>query len=192
MVKEAIKTWTLWRKSFFRSRKLGFLSSACQPFVSNLYVGEACIENIRHLPEKLETLVSNWVSCLKMEADLITNHNSATWMSHDWFQGVDPDYDQQLVSYFLPYHEMITSLCRLAVREDCLSDQLVSLVALTGCEAVPLHFTLFPQLWLDIYRQPVSSLLLQRMHCNFQTLDFPPRGFHLPLSSLAAAKLRLT
>ncbi|XP_052133303.1 ubiquitin carboxyl-terminal hydrolase puf isoform X2 [Frankliniella occidentalis] len=66
-------------------------------------------------------------------------------------KGMDPTYDQALEDYFGPYHDFLDTLCRIAVASGCMTDQLVILSAMVGFEAVPLHFTRFPKLWLDIY-----------------------------------------
>lgn len=46
-------------------------------------------------------------------------------------------------------------LCRLAVNSETLSDVMVTLSAMVGFEAVPLHSTFFPKLWLDVLRVQV-------------------------------------
>lgn len=65
-------------------------------------------------------------------------------------KGADPEYDEALRKFYMPYHEFIDMLCRLAVNNDCLSEIMVTLSAMVGFEAVPLHSTFFPKLWLDI------------------------------------------
>ncbi|KAK5649017.1 hypothetical protein RI129_003909 [Pyrocoelia pectoralis] len=67
-------------------------------------------------------------------------------------RGVDPVYDEALDKFFTPYHEFIDMLCRLAVKSESLSEIVVTLSALVGVEAVPLHSTFFPKLWLDVLR----------------------------------------
>ena len=42
-------------------------------------------------------------------------------------------------------------MVRLAVNEENLSKPLVDLSAMVGLDGVPLHFQLFPKLWIDIY-----------------------------------------
>ncbi|XP_034239169.1 ubiquitin carboxyl-terminal hydrolase puf isoform X4 [Thrips palmi] len=66
-------------------------------------------------------------------------------------RGVDPVYDQALEDYFGPYHNFLDTLCRIAIATGYMTDQLVVLSAMVGFEAVPLHFTRFPKLWLDIF-----------------------------------------
>lgn len=72
-------------------------------------------------------------------------------------QGNDPEYDRALQQFYGPYHEFIDVLCRVAVNNDCLNEVMVSLSAMVGFEAVPLHSTYFPKLWLDILRSQVSN-----------------------------------
>ncbi|KAK4884213.1 hypothetical protein RN001_000484 [Aquatica leii] len=67
-------------------------------------------------------------------------------------RGVDPEYDEALDKFFTPYHEFIDMLCRLAVNSESLSEIVVTLSALVGFEAVPLHSTFFPKFWLDVLR----------------------------------------
>ena len=46
---------------------------------------------------------------------------------------------------------MVDFMVRIAVNEDLLSKSLVELSAMVGLDGVPLHFQLFPKLWLDIF-----------------------------------------
>ncbi|KAL3285850.1 hypothetical protein HHI36_000370 [Cryptolaemus montrouzieri] len=69
-------------------------------------------------------------------------------------RGLDPEYDEALDKFYTPYHEFIDVLFRLAVNNDSVSDVLVNLSAVVGFEAVPLHSTYFPKLWLDILNTP--------------------------------------
>lgn len=50
-------------------------------------------------------------------------------------------------------------LCRLAVNSDTLSEVMVTLSAMVGFEAVPLHSTYFPKLWLDVRSVAVSTCI---------------------------------
>ena len=65
--------------------------------------------------------------------------------------GQDSDYDRALQRYFYPYHSLVDLMVRLAVNEEILSKPLVDLSAMVGLDGVPLHFQLFPKLWLDIF-----------------------------------------
>ncbi|KAI5706705.1 hypothetical protein M8J75_010579 [Diaphorina citri] len=65
-------------------------------------------------------------------------------------KGEDPEYDIALLAFYTPYHAMIDTLCRLAAQQDCLSEPLITLSAILGFEAAPLHFTFFPEFWLEI------------------------------------------
>merc|ERR1719228_2874811 len=42
-------------------------------------------------------------------------------------------------------------MVRVAVNEDTIIKMLIDLSAMVGLDGVPLHFQLFPKLWLDIY-----------------------------------------
>ncbi|XP_050445730.1 ubiquitin carboxyl-terminal hydrolase 34 isoform X1 [Cataglyphis hispanica] len=88
-------------------------------------------------------------------------------------KGVDPEYDSALLEFYLPYHELIDVMCRLAINNDCMTDALVNLSAMLGFEGVPLHLALFPRLWLDVHaathidRKHITSLL-----CSSYTVDY--------------------
>lgn len=70
---------------------------------------------------------------------------------------MDPEYDEALDKFYQPYHEFIDMLCRLAVNSESLSEVMVTLSAMVGFEAVPLHSTYFPKLWLDVRRVQVNK-----------------------------------
>lgn len=84
-------------------------------------------------------------------------------------RGVDSDYDEALDKFYTPYHEFIDMLCRLAVNSDTLSDVMVTLSAMVGFEAVPLHSMFFPKLWLDVLRvQHVDRKYINMLtSCNY-------------------------
>jgi len=65
--------------------------------------------------------------------------------------GQDPEYDIALKHYFWTYHNLVDLMVRLAVNEDAINKMLIDLSAMVGLDGVPLHFQLFPKLWLDIY-----------------------------------------
>lgn len=71
------------------------------------------------------------------------------------FQGIDSSYDQMLIDYFQPYHQMVDRLLRTAFNlgPEIISPQLLAEVScLLGYEGVPLHFAFFPKLWLDLWK----------------------------------------
>lgn len=88
-------------------------------------------------------------------------------------KGVDPEYDAALLEFYLPYHELIDVMCRLAINNDCMTDTLINLSAMLGFEGVPLHLALFPRLWLDVHaashidRKHIAALL-----CSSYTVDY--------------------
>lgn len=49
-------------------------------------------------------------------------------------KGVDPEYDNALLEFYLPYHELIDVMCRLAINHDCMTESLVNLSAMLGFE----------------------------------------------------------
>eukprot|EP00095_Tigriopus_kingsejongensis_P002851 maker-scaffold442_size170051-snap-gene-0.33 protein:Tk02851 transcript:maker-scaffold442_size170051-snap-gene-0.33-mRNA-1 annotation:"hypothetical protein TcasGA2_TC009817" len=65
--------------------------------------------------------------------------------------GQDQEYDRSLNRYFHSYHSLIDLMVRLAVNEDNLTKMLVDLSAMVGLDGVPLHYQLFPKLWMDIF-----------------------------------------
>ncbi|KAJ8674345.1 hypothetical protein QAD02_005607 [Eretmocerus hayati] len=88
-------------------------------------------------------------------------------------KGADPEYDSALLEFYLPYHELIDVMCRLAINNDCMNDNLISLSAMLGFEGVPLHLALFPRLWLDVHaashidRKHIAAVL----RCSY-TIDY--------------------
>lgn len=67
------------------------------------------------------------------------------------------DYDRALLDYFLPYHVLADLMCRVAINHDLLSEPLVTLSALLGIEAVPLHLAHFTKLWIDVHQTKVGE-----------------------------------
>jgi len=76
--------------------------------------------------------------------------------------GQDPEYDRALHHYFWTYHNLVDLMVRVAVNEDAIIKMLIDLSAMVGLDGVPLHFQLFPKLWLDIY----SSRNIERSTLN--------------------------
>ena len=76
--------------------------------------------------------------------------------------GQDQDYDRALHSHFWTYHNLVDLMVRIAVNEDSIVKMLIDLSAMVGLDGVPLHFQLFPKLWLDIY----SSRNIERTTLN--------------------------
>jgi hypothetical protein len=66
-------------------------------------------------------------------------------------QGVDAAYDAALCEYYDPYHHLVDLLVRVAVNQQCLSENVVNLSATVACEGVPLHMPYFAKLWYEIY-----------------------------------------
>ncbi|KAG8184718.1 hypothetical protein JTE90_019322 [Oedothorax gibbosus] len=80
-------------------------------------------------------------------------------------KGVDEDYDHQLIDFYLPYHQLIDMLCRVAISNEYITTELVSLSAMLAIEGVPLHLPVFPKLWLDIIHSEVEQEFIQLL-CN--------------------------
>ncbi|KFM73090.1 Ubiquitin carboxyl-terminal hydrolase 34, partial [Stegodyphus mimosarum] len=80
-------------------------------------------------------------------------------------KGVDEDYDHQLIDFYLPYHQLVDMLCRVAISNECITADLVSLSAMLAIEGVPLHLPVFPKLWLDIIHSDVGREFIQLL-CN--------------------------
>ena len=76
--------------------------------------------------------------------------------------GQDPEYDRALHSHFWTYHNLVDLMVRIAVNEDTIVKMLIDLSAMVGLDGVPLHFQLYPKLWLDIY----SSRNIERSTLN--------------------------
>ena len=43
------------------------------------------------------------------------------------FQGVDDAYDMALTEFFIPYHSMVDLMCRVAVNQQILSENIINL-----------------------------------------------------------------
>ena len=82
------------------------------------------------------------------------------------FQGVDEAYDQALYDYFYPYYLFIDLLCRVAVNQLNITQELVTLSAMVACEGVPLYMPLFAKLWSEIYQAEHISRQYVAMLCN--------------------------
>merc|ERR1719384_2331414 len=65
--------------------------------------------------------------------------------------GEEPEYDRSPHHYYWTYHNLVDLMVRLAVNENTIVKMLIDLSAMVGLDGVPLHFQLFPKLWLDIY-----------------------------------------
>lgn len=72
---------------------------------------------------------------------------------------MDPEYDRLLDKFFIPYHDFIDTMFRLAVNNETVQEVMINLSAVVGFEAVPLHSTYFPKLWLDILKAQVSRMI---------------------------------
>jgi len=68
------------------------------------------------------------------------------------------EYDKALTAFYAPYYAMVNVVCRLAVEHNCLVEQAITLSAKLGLEGAVLHFSVFPQFWLDLH--------LSQMHDN--------------------------
>ena len=56
-----------------------------------------------------------------------------------------------MINFVVFLSRLVDLMVRLAVNEENLSKPLVDLSAMVGLDGVPLHFQLFPKLWIDIY-----------------------------------------
>ncbi|KAL3205409.1 hypothetical protein MRX96_011301 [Rhipicephalus microplus] len=72
-------------------------------------------------------------------------------------KGVDPEYDQALLDFFLPYHQFVEGLFRAALSQGLMSQDLVNLSAMVAIEGVPLHIDLIPRLWLEVLQGEKST-----------------------------------
>ena len=64
-------------------------------------------------------------------------------------------------------------MVRVAVNEDAIIKMLIDLSAMVGLDGVPLHFQLFPKLWLDIYSSRYNSffVLLILKYISFRNIE---------------------
>lgn len=87
-------------------------------------------------------------------------------------KGVDDDYDHQMLDFFLPYHQLVDMLCRVAISNDCVTNDLVSLSAMLAIEGVPLHLPIFPKLWLDVIHSEVGREFIQILCSSSYFVDY--------------------
>nr|XP_042908715.1 ubiquitin carboxyl-terminal hydrolase 34 [Parasteatoda tepidariorum] len=80
-------------------------------------------------------------------------------------KNVDEDYDRQLLEFYLPYHQFVDMLCRVAISNEFITIDLVSLSAMLAIEGAPLHLPIFPKLWLDIIHTEMGKEFIQLL-CN--------------------------
>ncbi|KAK7104124.1 hypothetical protein V1264_018890 [Littorina saxatilis] len=85
-------------------------------------------------------------------------------------KGVDDTYDQQVYSFFIPYHMMLDTLQRLAININSFSQSLINLGAMVAYEGVPIHSPLFAKLWNEVYfsDNPDLDHSLVQMLCKSQ------------------------
>ncbi|GFW68785.1 ubiquitin carboxyl-terminal hydrolase 34 [Trichonephila clavipes] len=87
-------------------------------------------------------------------------------------KGVDEDYDHQLYDFYLPYHQLVDVLCRVAVTNESVSNDLVSLSAMLAIEGIPLHLPVFPKLWLDLIHSTVGQEFMQLLCSSSYFIDY--------------------
>ncbi|XP_066282190.1 ubiquitin carboxyl-terminal hydrolase 34-like isoform X3 [Branchiostoma lanceolatum] len=88
-------------------------------------------------------------------------------------RGEDENYDRAMDEFFYPYHKFIDILCRVAANQDLMPDAFINLSALVAYEGVPLHYTFFPQLWLDIYNsQHIDKTYIKRLMSSPAFADY--------------------
>uniref|UniRef100_A0A1A8HWD2 Ubiquitin specific peptidase 34 n=1 Tax=Nothobranchius kuhntae TaxID=321403 RepID=A0A1A8HWD2_NOTKU len=82
-------------------------------------------------------------------------------------KGKDDIYDRVLLDYFLPYHQFIHLLCRVAINCEKFTDALIKLSVLIAYEGLPLHLALFPKLWTDLCQsQSVMAKTCVKLLCE--------------------------
>ncbi|GAB6022101.1 hypothetical protein CHUAL_006244 [Chamberlinius hualienensis] len=100
-------------------------------------------------------------------------------------KGIDRDYDQSLIEYFNPYHQMIDMVCRVAVNQELMNEALVNLSAAIGTEGVPLHLAFFPKLWIDVYQtKNIDRKYVDMLSNSFYFTDYVSRVLLTERSSL--------
>ncbi|XP_076442216.1 ubiquitin carboxyl-terminal hydrolase 34-like isoform X2 [Babylonia areolata] len=66
-------------------------------------------------------------------------------------KGVDEGYDQQIYNFFIPYHQLLDTLQRLAINLSSFNQSLINLGAMVALEGVPIYSPYFAKLWNEIY-----------------------------------------
>ncbi|XP_059475180.1 ubiquitin carboxyl-terminal hydrolase 34 [Neocloeon triangulifer] len=65
-------------------------------------------------------------------------------------KGTDEDLERALVEFYEPYHRLIDTMVRVALRSSLANEPLVNLSAIIGLEGLPLQLDLFPRLWNEL------------------------------------------
>ncbi|XP_048585971.1 ubiquitin carboxyl-terminal hydrolase 34 isoform X2 [Nematostella vectensis] len=66
-------------------------------------------------------------------------------------KGVDEVYDKAILDYYQPYQFFADKLIRVAFNQNRVSEAVLSCSCLLAIEGVPLHFTFFSKLWMEVY-----------------------------------------
>merc|ERR1719384_1263040 len=87
--------------------------------------------------------------------------------------GEDTDYDRGLHHYYWTYHNLVDLMVRLAVNENSIVKMLIDLSSMVGLDGVPLHFQLFPKLWIDINNtQQIDRKFIQMLIQSHGFLEY--------------------
>ncbi|XP_022107873.1 ubiquitin carboxyl-terminal hydrolase 34-like, partial [Acanthaster planci] len=92
-------------------------------------------------------------------------HPSQLETSH----GSDPVYDAALRDYFLPYHQLVETLCHTALSINLFTEDTINLSVLVALEGVPLQLDWFAKLWKIIYHSEGSDKTGVQLLCNHHT-----------------------
>ncbi|KAL9953976.1 hypothetical protein ACROYT_G041461 [Oculina patagonica] len=68
-------------------------------------------------------------------------------------KGVEESYDSAVTEYFQPYHHFVDKLLRFGFNHDRVADHVIACSCLLAVEAIPLHFTFFSKLWMEVYQK---------------------------------------
>ncbi|CAG7822666.1 unnamed protein product [Allacma fusca] len=92
-------------------------------------------------------------------------------IGHEIAKGNDEEYDRQLHEFYSQYHVFVDLMCRVAFMKDCVNQELITLSAMVGYEAAPLHFIHFPKLWLEVFNTPTldRKYLTMLVNTNYFT-----------------------
>ncbi|XP_027055599.1 ubiquitin carboxyl-terminal hydrolase 34-like [Pocillopora damicornis] len=68
-------------------------------------------------------------------------------------KGVEELYDTAVAEYFQPYHHFVDKLLRYGFGHDRVPEHVITCSCLLAIEAIPLHFTFFSSLWMEVYQK---------------------------------------
>ncbi|XP_033629048.1 ubiquitin carboxyl-terminal hydrolase 34-like isoform X1 [Asterias rubens] len=119
-----------------------------------------------YFPRRMPKPAPNKTSIRPLRPELqMFLHPSQLETSH----GSDPAYDAALREYFLPYHQLVETLCHTALNVNLFTEDTINLSGLVALEGVPLQLDWFAKLWKLIYHSEGSDKTGVQLLCSLHT-----------------------